>query len=63
MYFPISLNDSAKTNKENKLPKPIVLNEEKTNFHFSRSLRCLGSIMLNDLTDDIDVETRIKNKA
>jgi len=58
MYVPPSL-DQARQDK-NITPDPIALNDNSNNIHFVHKFKYLGSFITADLTEDVEIETRIK---
>ena len=57
IYFPPSMKEAR---EQNELPPNLKLNNGANNIHFSSSFKYLGSYITSDLSDELEIEARIK---
>jgi len=57
VYFPPSMKEAR---EQNELPPDLKLNNGDNNIHFSSSFKYLGSYITSDLSDELEIEVRIK---
>jgi len=61
MFFPSTLTQAQKQTKP-EIPN-IMLNDNKNNIHFTSSFKYLGAFLMPDLTEDAEIEARIKKTS